>query len=276
MIRVGAFSDAVRGATPEEVARRSAMAGMEAVQIRTQWPGLDLLGTGKDRARVRRAYTETGIEIAALAAYTNLLTPDVEGRRAAHAQLELVIRLAPEFGTDLVVTETGTFDPDDAWADHPHNHTVDAWMQLVEVTQRLTMLCEREGVRLAYEPYVATVLHSARAARRLADEVASSALWFVFDGAGLTTAQTLRDNSAITAEACELLAGRFALAHADDVRYENGRARWLPLGWGELDTNAVFAGLARAGFDGALIVEHVREDLLPEAVDFCKRRISTS
>jgi sugar phosphate isomerase/epimerase len=269
-MKVGAFSDAVHGDTPEDVAQRSRAAGMEAVQIRTEWPGLDLLGSAVDRTRIRRAYAAAGIEIAALAAYSNILHPEPARREAALERVERIISLAPDLGADLVVTETGTFDAVDAWTSHPHNQTADAWRQLLEVTARLVTRCEREGVRLAYEPYVATVLSGAQAARRLAGEIGSPALCFVFDGAGLVTPETLPDNRQITTEACEILAGQIALAHADDVRYEEGRARWLPLGWGDLDAPAVFHGLAGAGFTGALIVEHVRKDLLPAAIAFCK------
>jgi sugar phosphate isomerase/epimerase len=269
-MKVGAFSDAIHADTPEDVALRSRAAGMEVVQLRMEWPGLDLLGSAGDRARIRRAYAGAGMEIAALAGYSNILHPEPARRQAALERLERLICLAPELGADLVVTEAGTFDAVDAWASHPHNQTADAWRQLVEVTAWLVTRCEREGVRLAYEPYVATVLSGAHAAHRLSAEIGSPALCFVFDGAGLVTPETLPDNRKITAEACQILAGQIALAHADDVRYEAGRARWLPLGWGDLDAPAVFSGLAGAGFAGALIVEHVSEDLLPAAIAFCK------
>jgi len=269
-VKIGAFSDAVGGDSPEATADRARAAGVEAVQLRPEWPGLDLVGSGADRARVRRAYERAGIVVAALAAYSNLLDPRPERRRQIHDRIEQLIRVAPELGTSLVVTEVGTFDPQDNWADHPHNRTPAAWAELVEVTGRLVRLCEQVGVQLVYEPYVATVLHSAAAARRLCDEIDSPALGFVFDAAGLMTPAALPSNRSVTAEACALLGDRIALAHADDVRYDGDQARWLPLGWGDLDARAVFAGLARAGFDGALIVEHVAEDALPAAVAFCR------
>jgi len=273
-MKVGVFSDAIGGDSPEIVAERTRAAGVEVVQLRTTWPGLDLLECAADRSRVRRAYEGVGIGVAALAAYCNLLEPDPERRSRIHERIERLIRLAPELGTDLIVTETGTLNTDDNWADHPRNRTADAWADLVEVTGRLARLCEQQGLRLAYEPYVNTVLHSAPAARRLADEVASPALYFVLDAAGLMTPETLPANREITAAACALLGDRLALAHADDLRYENGSARWLPLGWGDLDAGAVFAGLVGIGFDGALIVEHLKESLVPEALAFCRERLA--
>ncbi len=272
-MKVGVFSDAVGGATPEEVAERTAATGADAVQIRLGWPGLDLLERAADRARLRRAYESAGVEVAALAAYTNLLDPQPQHRQVNRAWLEQAIRIAADLGTRVVVTEAGTHHPVDAWSDHPDNHTPAAWAELVAVTGRMTGLCEREGVTLAYEPYVNTVLASAPAARRLADEVASPALAFVLDSAGLVTPETLDENRRITAAAADLLRGRIALAHADDVRYDDGTAHWLPLGWGELDAQAVFAALAAAGFDGALIVEHLDEALVPQALAFCRERM---
>lgn len=272
-MKVGVFSDAIGGTTPEEVAERTATAGVDAVQLRLTWQGFDLLERAPDRARVRRAYEQAGVEIAALAAYTNLLDPHPQRRQANRERLVQTIRVAADLGTAVVVTESGTYHPDDAWSDHPNNHTAAAWDALVEVTGQLAAICEREGLTLVYEPYVNTVLASAPAARRLADTIASPALAFVLDSAGLVTPETLPDNRRITAEAVDLLQRRIALAHADDVRYEGGKARWLPLGWGELDAGAVFEGLAEASFDGALIVEHLAEALVPEALAFCRRRI---
>ncbi|MGH2344293.1 MAG: sugar phosphate isomerase/epimerase family protein [Chloroflexota bacterium] len=273
-MRVGVFSNSISGGSPEEVAERSRAAGVEAVQLRLEWPGLDVEGRAADRARLRRAYEAAGIEVAALAAYTNLFDPRLERRRANRARLEHLIQITPEFGASIIVTETGSYNPDDSWSDHARNHTPEAWEDLLAVTDHLVRCCEQAGVVLAYEPYVNTALSSAAEARRLADDIGSSALAFVFDGAGLVTPQTLPNNKTITEEALALLRGRIALAHADDVRYEDGKARWLPLGWGALDAAAVFTGLLTVGFVGALIVEHLAESLVPEALAFCREQLA--
>lgn len=273
-MKLGVFSETVHAGSPEEVAVRTRALGVEAVQLRAKWEGLDLAGSRAERARVRRAYEQAGVTVAALAAYTNLLDPLPARRRANQEQLEHIIGVAAELGTRIVVTETGSYDPASSWNDHPHNHTPAAWTELVEVTGRLVRHCEREGIVLAYEPYVNSVLDSAAAAQRLAEEIGSPALSFVFDPAGLTTAATIGRNRIITLEALALLRGRVALAHADDVRYEDGTARWLPLGWGDLDAAAVFEGLTATGFEGALIIEHLAESLVPQALAFCRSRLA--
>jgi sugar phosphate isomerase/epimerase len=273
-VRLGVFSNTISGSSPEEVAECSRAAGVEAVQLRLEWPGLDVEGRAADRVRVRRAYEAAGIEVAAVAAYTNLFDPRLERRQANRTRLEHLIRITPEFGTSIIVTETGSYNPDDSWSDHAQNHTPEAWADLLTITDHLVRHCEQAGVVLAYEPYVNTVLSSAVKAQQLAEEIRSPALAFVFDGAGLVTPETLSNNTTITEEALALLRGRIALAHADDVRYEDGKARWLPLGWGALDAHAVFKGLLSAGFDGALIVEHLAQALVPEALAYCRKHLT--
>jgi sugar phosphate isomerase/epimerase len=273
-MKLGVFSDTIGGGSPEEVAERTRALGVETVQLRLDWPGLSVLDSAADRAQLRRAYESVGLEIAALAGYTNLLDPRSDRRQANRQRFEQVIRIAPELGTRLVVTETGTYDPLGKGNDDPHNHTPEAWAEFVEVTAQMTHLCEREGVTLAYEPYFATVLGSARDAQRLTQELASSALAFVLDSAGLMTPATLSHNRAITAEAVELLRGHIALAHADDVRYDGDKARWLPLGWGDLDADAFLDGLVRTGYDGAVIIEFLEESQVTEALTFCRERLS--
>lgn len=275
-MKLGIFSDTVGGNTPEEVAARTRALGVETVQLRLERNGLDLLGRAADRARVRRAYDEAGVTVAALAGYTNLLDPVLARRQANQEYLERLIAIAGDLGTSVVVTETGSYDPASSWNDHPRNHTAGAWAELVEVTGALVSVCECASVTLAYEPYVNSVLDSARAARRLADEIDSPFLSFVLDSAGLMTPRTIERNREITMAALELLRGRIALAHADDVRYEGGVARWRPLGWGDLDAETVLDGLAAVGFEGALIVEHLSESQAPEALAFCRERLARS
>ncbi len=268
-MKVGIFSNTVGGSSPEEVAERARSLGAEAVQLRLDWPGLDLLSSRDDRARVRRAYEAAGVEIAALAGYSNLLHPNPERRRAARDYVARLIDVCAELGTRVVVTEAGTYDGESPWADHPHNSTQEAWGELVEATRVLVQRCERVGAVLAYEPYVNTVLSSAAKARGLVDEIGSPALGMVIDVAGLMTPETMPRNAEIAGEAHRLLRGHILLAHADDVRYEGREARWLPLGWGDLDAGAVLSGLAATGYDGAIIVEHLPESLVPEALAFC-------
>lgn len=273
-MKLGVFSNTVGGGSPEQVAERSRHLGIEAVQLRLEWPGLDLLVSAVDRARVRRAYESVGIEIAALAAYTNLMAPDPQTRRRNHSWFSAVARVAPELGTRLVVTESGSYHPTDTWQDHPANHTPQAQTDLAEVIAPLAELCEGEGVTLALEPYVANVLASAGQATQLAATIGSPALGFVLDTAGLVTPETLPRNADVTAEALIALAGRIVLAHTDDVRYDAaGQATWLPLGWGDLDAEAFLHGLAHSGFQGALIIEHLAEALVPQALAFCRERL---
>lgn len=273
-MKLGVFSNTVAGDSPERMAQRSRDLGIEAVQLRLEWPRLDLLVSAVDRARVRRAYESVGIEIAALAAYTNLMAPDPETRRRNHVWFSDVARVAPELGTRLVVTESGSYHPTDTWQDHPTNHTPQAQEELAEVVAPLVELCEGEGVTLALEPYVANVLASAVQAAQLAATLGSPALGFVLDTAGLVTPETLPRNAEVTTEALAALAGRIVLAHADDVRYdEAGQAAWLPLGWGDLDADAFLRDLAHSGFQGALIVEHLAEALVPQALTFCRERL---
>lgn len=80
-MRLGVFSNTISGSSPEEVAECSRAAGVEAVQLRLEWLGLDVEGRAADRVRVRRAYEAAGIEVAAVAAYTNLFDLAVREQR---------------------------------------------------------------------------------------------------------------------------------------------------------------------------------------------------
>ena len=73
--------------------------------------------------------------MAALAAYTNLMAPDPVRTSENRERCEAALRVAGELGTNLVVTETGSYHPHDSWS-RPSGqpHGAEAWAELVEVT----------------------------------------------------------------------------------------------------------------------------------------------
>ena len=133
--RVVAIAESAVGCV--DVLHRELLRHDRAVQL-----GGDLLEeclANPDAAAPLGAY---GVEIAALAGYRNLVAPDPAVREANIGALERCLELAPELGTPIVATETGTRHPDGDWTDTPENWTDDAWTLLYAALERLLPLAD--------------------------------------------------------------------------------------------------------------------------------------
>ena len=126
--------------------------------------------------RVRGAAAERGISVDSIAGYTNLVDPDPERRRAGLQRLCGLIRSARAHGAGKVALCTGSRAADSMWRWHDGNDDADAWTDLLASLGECIEVAEEADVTLVFEPEVNNVVHTARKARRLLDELRSPCL----------------------------------------------------------------------------------------------------
>ena len=78
-------------------------------------------------------------------------------------------------------------------------------------------VAKESDITLVFEPEVNNVVHTARKARRLLDELQSPRLEVVFDGANIYHRGELSRQHEMLTEAIDLLGNDIALAHAKDI-----------------------------------------------------------
>ena len=167
-------------------------------------------------------------------------------------------------GTSTITLCTGTRDPDDMWRGHPANRRPAAWADLLRAMEQAIAIAEEHDLLLAVEPETANVVDSPARARRLLDELRSPRLKIIIDPANLFHAEDLPRQRAILDAAFDLLGPDIVLAHAKDVRVENGKVHHVTEGTGVLDYQhyltllrhipvpLIVHGLAEAEVEGAL------------------------
>ena len=132
-------------------------------------------------------------------------------------------------------------------------------------------IAQDQNVVLAVEPEMSNVVNSARAARRLLDEMKSSRLRVILDPANLVPPG--KDGrpgmSSVLEEAFDLVGAQIILCHAKELR-SDGQAGNLPLGAGVLDWDDYLSQLNRAGFSGALVMHGFEEKDVPSSVTFLR------
>ncbi len=269
-MRIGIFAKtfAAQGALP--VLRAAGGAGYEAAQFNMACAGLPAMPDDIPRDvadGVAEASRSSGVGIAAVSATYNMIHPDMEQRSLGLRRLGTIIGAAHAMGTRLVTLCTGTRDPQDQWRHHPDNDSAEAWSDLVTEMEKAVALADRHDVDLGIEPELANVVSSARAARRLLDEMNSPRLKIVLDPANLFEIASAAERRLLVEEALDLLGGRIAMAHAKD---RDASGNFVAAGKGVIDFSHFVSRLRAAGFDGPLVTHGLNEAEAPGVAAFLK------
>ena len=260
------------GARPVLTAARNA--GYAAVQFNMACMGLPAMPDeiAAEMARdVATASHETGVAIAALSGTYNMIHPDRSVRADGLRRLAVIIAAAQKMGVPMVTLCTGTRDAQDQWKHHPDNDTPEAWADLRTEMQKAVQLAEAHGVVLGIEPELANVICSATHARKLIDEMKSSALRIVLDPANLFEVETDARRRDIIAQAVDLLADRIAMAHAKD---RDARGDFVAAGTGVIDFSDFITRLKASGFNGPLITHGLTASEAPDVAQFLNRIVA--
>lgn len=285
-MQLGILTAPFAEATLDEVATYAAGAGFEALEIAC-WPRaagaarryagtshVDVANLAEGEGReIVASLAAKGLGVSALAYYPNPLHPDLAHRDAVIAHLKAVITAASRMGVGLV----NTFCGGDA-----SRSVDDNWEEAGKVWPAVVAFARDAGVKLAFEncpmifsrdewPGGHNIAYSPRLWRRILEAWGgdvgmnydpSHLVWQMIDGA-----RFIREfgPNMLHVHAKDLMIDR-------DGLYERGIMS-AGMGWqvprlpglGEVDWNRVFSGLYRAGYDGAVIIEH--EDRQFEGTD---------
>lgn len=273
------FSSVIKGETPEEVARKTQGYGLRNVQF---IPDRAAIGFGYDTKTAAAsfehwaaAYRQEGIEICGVGGYINVLHHDPERRRLNVEAIKSWLRAMPVLGCRYLSTETGSYAASGDWDFDPRNRTPGAWDDLRRVTDELLEVATAEDVVLLYEPYIVNVCHTPDLGARLVREVDSPHLGLLMDPTNWFDVETARPEcvTEVLERGFGAERGLYRLAHAKDVTpAEGGRPKpGLPgPGKGILDYATYVRLLEEQGYDGPLIIEHLTEPDVPDAVAYVR------
>lgn len=220
-------------------------------------------------ATIRHELAARDIGMAAVSGTFNIIHPDLEQRRAGMRRLRVLAAACRDLGTEVITLSTGTRDPENMWRRHPDNDTPEAWRDMIAALREAVQIAEEHDVTLAFEPEVTNVIDSAAKGRRLLDEISSSRLRVVMDGANLFHAGELPRMREILAEAFALLGNDIVLAHAKDLT-QDGEAGHEAAGAGQLDYDVYLSLLRSVGYRGPLILHALTEEQVDSSVAFLR------
>jgi sugar phosphate isomerase/epimerase len=283
-MKLGIFSNVIKGGSPNEVAEKTRAYGLDAVQF---VPAGVFVGFGFDQeapdaefSRWAAAYESAGVEVCAVGGYVNLLHHDATRRRANTDKFVSYMRDMKTLGARYISTETGSLSQTSDWDFDPANRTPEAYDALRRATDQILPTAEENDVVILYEPYVVHVCDSPEAGAAFVREYNSPHLQMLMDPTNWFNNDML-DAETVTSTlhaGFEAEKGLFHLAHAKDVAPPTAEAPGKPAlpgpGQGVLNYPEYVRLLDEAGYTGPLVIEHLTESEVPEAVSFVSAQLS--
>ncbi|HEY3082978.1 MAG TPA: sugar phosphate isomerase/epimerase family protein [Chloroflexota bacterium] len=265
----------------EELAAAIAGYGVDAVQ----W--FQGLAAGvpdvEECRRIRRALGAHGLEVDHVGAYVNPVGLSAEQRRAGIEHLTGFCRVARELGVSVLATFSGTVSGGTALEWNPQTHSQASYATFVETMRQVMPVAESEGVTIAIEPFVVTVVKDPDTALRAFEDVGSPNLALAMDVVNFYWPDDVEQprSNELMSECFEKMKGHIAVVHVKDLSHRDGE-RPTPgkakIGGGRLDFEHFAACVRASGYRGRLNVEHLGrpEEEIPEVLAFMRRHFPAS
>ena len=183
-LRLGVFTHIYSRLPVAEAARRIRADGFHSAVLEHQFADVRFDPLAPDwsaASKITAAFEKAQVRIAALAAYYNIVDPDLARRKHGEQRIRSLLTNWKRLGSPIVCTETGTLNEKSEWVESPDNYTDAAYMQCRDILAELAQHAHSAGATLAIEPYWRNLVDSAARAERLFKDVASPALQLVMD-----------------------------------------------------------------------------------------------
>jgi sugar phosphate isomerase/epimerase len=220
MLQVGIFTGYFPY-TLEETAKRIRSLGFNTVQLDLSFKDIQV-GNGQVTSEkcktIRDTFRMHNLPISCISGYTNLVHPDPAKRENNLKRLREIIRFANELGSPYVISETGTFDADSDWVNHPKNKTEEGYEDCRQVIAALVEYAKKYGVTFLIETYVNNVIGSVEETLRLFSDINHPNLALLMDPTNYFEAHNIDKMDETLKTIFDRLSDKIKIAHAKDVR----------------------------------------------------------
>ena len=291
MLQVGIFT----GYFPyslTETARKIQHLGFNTVQLDVNFKDMDLSTdqiTCEKCETIRDTFRDFNLPICCISAYSNLVNPDLDKRKAILKHVKKLIRHARDLGSPYVISETGTFDTQSDWVHHRKNKTEEGYQECRKVISELAQEAYDHGSIFVIETYVNNVIGSIEETQRLLADVDSPGLGLLMDPTNYFEAHNINDMDGELNRIFNALDDKIYIAHAKDVKatgyqmeekhadidaseshtFRGVGAIELPApGLGQLNYDLYLQRLSRKHPNIPIIIEHLEEADIPRAKKF--------
>ena len=219
---------------------------------------------------LRKVLDGEGVEPAqANGAYEALLHSDEALRAEGIRGISALVRCGRALDAPSVYVRPGGLNPRGHWYVHPDNHLPATFDRLVDSLRQAAAVANAEGMLLAIEGHVLSILDTPRKVRDLLDAVGSPALKFNIDPVNFyRTIYDVFDSRPVLNELFDLLGRDIVAAHFKDMALQDRLVLHIDevvIGQGALDYGLFLTRLQAECPRAYGLIEHLPDEKIPSA-----------
>jgi sugar phosphate isomerase/epimerase len=203
--------------------------------------------------------------------YESLVNPDQSLRQQGLTTYRALIQVCARLQGDNVYVRPGSMNPGGHWWPHPENHSAATLDRLVDSLQQISRAAEDAGVIIVVEGHTVSPLDTASIVREVIERVGSPALKFNCDPVNfVSNVQEVYHSRRVLDDIFDTLGALNWAVHAKDMAVEDRHVVHISevvMGRGRMDLGYMLQRFEQARPDGYVIVEHLPDNLIPEARD---------
>ncbi len=242
-------------------------AGYRGVSIFFQRPlEADLAAVSK----LKSILDSAGLEVAqANGWYEVLVNPDDGLRAQGILGLQALIHIGRLLDAKTVYVRPGSLNPHGAWYPHPENNAQRTFERLVDSLRQAARTAQAEGMVLALEGHVLSLLDTPQRMRDVIEAVDSPALRFNTDPVNfIGSVRDAYDPSRVLNELVSLLGKYTVAAHLKDMAVQDKLVLHIDevvIGEGTMDYGLLLRQLEQIDPEMYGIIEHLPDEKIPQA-----------
>ena len=287
MIATGIFTGYYPASTDDVIAKIK-NDGFSCVQLDVSFKDCDAAKDGltkKKANEIRDKFRDANLPVIAVSAYTNIVSPIPEKRKANIAYIKMMMERALDLGCPYVASETGTFNKESDWVWDDENASESAYQQAAEVIYEITKFGREVGAVFIIENYINNVIGSIEQLLRLFHDINMPNMKMICDPTNYFTDQNFHDVDGQLRRVFHALGDKMVIAHAKDIkqavntahkeagidadeshRFRGAGSVELPApGLGVLNYDLYVKLLAEYHPNIPLVIEHLDEGDIPRA-----------
>jgi sugar phosphate isomerase/epimerase len=199
-----------------------------------------------------------------------LFSPETAQREAVTAKINRGTEIAAALGAEAFLLRPGSRSPAGSWAPHRDNHLPECADLLVETLKPIARKAEGEGVILAMETHVVSIMDPPEKCRDIVEAVGSDHLRLIMDAVNhFGSIQAVYHSSDFLNHIFDTMGPLAPVAHLKDLKVSPGLVVHIDQevpGEGELDLALMLRRFDALFPDGYGLIEHLPREKVPVAV----------
>ncbi|MBC7462658.1 MAG: sugar phosphate isomerase/epimerase [Actinobacteria bacterium] len=186
-------------------------------------------------------------------------------------------KVAKAFGTNVVVTGSGSNSNISAWYPVPENYSRESLERFIDSLEQIIPVAEDEEMVLVVKPHVLSTVRDPRIIKEIFDRISSPALRLGFDPTNIVSHDYMYDTPKLISEMFDASGGRMGSAHAKDFIVEPQmvlRITEVPVGEGIFNWPDYVEKASKYAINEYIALEHLSSSQVRAAAEFMHKVIA--